>query len=739
MKKVYFLFTLLSLLCFSCEKISAQNFCDFPCNDSLDMQPAFTCEDAQASAYNGSGPGFVCDFDGYCMRVDNIPPGNNAPFCNASACILNNPVWLSFVATSDFLNLDLCPKRCTGGGYQWALYDQCDNLLNAVDCHCTPVLSSDSIVNISVNVVPGQTYFLVLDGFSGAVCGFQFRVNDGLIGTPVGDLISDTLDGPAQVCKYKSSRFVSQGFHYASKYQWTLDGANIGGDSLTVDVNTDSMVLGAHTLCLNATNDCSTGEWKQHCWQFEVTASPESEVTGIACESGVFNFRGNDYAPGNYNLFFSDDDPATCDTVIHLNIIQMDAPHYPDVYLAKCIDQNTINYEGVDYAVSDSFYLLKYESNNGCDTLRRLFVKNMEISGEITSTLDSIPCENGVDTLTLDYSLSDLDSISTSTEIFWYGNTGDTLGHNTQQLIIHQAGDYQAQLLVTVNNPDGAARIVCEHWYSIHVPGSGEPLPIPELSISRHVCPGVDIPVAINNSYPPGTDFHWSIPGGQIQVANDGKSAIIRMDSSGVYTLCVSAESNCRPGNDTCMVLIAVIAPQIISFAQDSSGSLTGTLSASVYLEGGIIPSRAKYVWTLVSGPGQANIAQPDSLTTSVIVDSAGTYIFSLSFSYDGFITCTTTKELSFIFSGNEVGNKFIKDNTVLASQINLYPNPVSKLLFIQSEIPISNYEIIGPDGKSVLSGAYKQILDVSRFSPGVYLIRFTTERGKVIKKYIKK
>jgi hypothetical protein len=211
MRKIssFFLF----LFCIiQCQTLLSQDICDLPCNDSLQYVPAYSCEDAQLSAQSGSGPGWVNDFNGLCLSTVNTPPGNNAPFCNGSACVLNNPIWFSFIAAKDYINLDVCPGACMGDtfiGLQWALYDQCNNLLDAVSCYCTPSLPGDSLFNISASVTPGATYFLVIDGFSGSECKISFRANSKLstkdvkegrrvvkpAGNPVHDFLTLTNEG----------------------------------------------------------------------------------------------------------------------------------------------------------------------------------------------------------------------------------------------------------------------------------------------------------------------------------------------------------------------------------------------------------------------------------------------------------------------------------------------------------------------------------------------------------------
>jgi hypothetical protein len=739
MKRVITFFMLWSVLLFTNQYLFAQDHCDFPCNDSMDVLPAFSCSVAANSALNGSGPGFVCNLDGYCIDNITIPPANNEPFCILNACVLNHPMWISFVPTSDSINLDLCPSRwINGGDPQLALYDQCGDLLDPVVCHCYPPLNVDSIINISSAVTPGQTYYLVIDQYGGISTRFAFRLNYGSTYRPVGDLVSDSLSAPAQLCKYKMATLSSQGFQYASKYEWTIDGNVIGGDSLTVELNTDSLSVGTHSLCLKATNQCSDGEWKSHCWDIEVNQSPTIDTTGIICEGDVYNFRGQDFPPGNYRLFYSEPGTNACDTVVFLHVNHLDTPHYPDIHIAKCPDQSTIQYQGVDYPVIDSFYLLRHESSASCDTLTRLYVKNLTLDGGITSSGDTISCLGGSDTLRLDYSLVGVDSIDTDTENFWYDTNNELIGHNTDQIVVTKPGNYKVQLRFTILNPSGADQPVCELWLLKDVFGKDSPLNAPIIEAPRFVCERDTVQVNITNSYPPGTLIHWNLPRGYLHLFNDSRSAIVSFDSAGPYDLCIFPEDTCMPGPLKCVTFLVIDAPQILSFGQDSTGSLSGILSAIID-SAGLTQNRITFSWEQVSGPGHAVIEYPDSLISAVTVDTPGLYVFTLTLDYDGLINCTTTKALSFIFTGTGAHNHKINEDNPLASLISIYPNPVSKILFIQSEIPVIEMSLIGPDGRKLMKSKFKETFDVRNYPAGVYMLQFVTEKGLIIKKYIKK
>jgi len=79
-------------------------------------------------------------------------------------------------------------------------------------------------------------------------------------------------------------------------------------------------------------------------------------------------------------------------------------------------------------------------------------------------------------------------------------------------------------------------------------------------------------------------------------------------------------------------------------------------------------------------------------------------------------------------------------DDEVLAKTLNLYPNPVTDVLSIDSEMPITNVEIFTVFGKKVkeMHSDFKS-LPMHNLSTGVYIVRIRFENGVAHKKIVKK
>jgi hypothetical protein len=75
-------------------------------------------------------------------------------------------------------------------------------------------------------------------------------------------------------------------------------------------------------------------------------------------------------------------------------------------------------------------------------------------------------------------------------------------------------------------------------------------------------------------------------------------------------------------------------------------------------------------------------------------------------------------------------------DNSILHSQVKLYPNPSSGIVYVDSEISLEEIKIFTTTGKEVLSSLNTNKLDITHLPPGMYLVELSTPEGeKLIKK----
>ena len=75
-----------------------------------------------------------------------------------------------------------------------------------------------------------------------------------------------------------------------------------------------------------------------------------------------------------------------------------------------------------------------------------------------------------------------------------------------------------------------------------------------------------------------------------------------------------------------------------------------------------------------------------------------------------------------------------------LDNSLQIFPNPATNLLYLQLDKPFSeilNVTVFDNFGKSFYSDSFKNTIDVSNFSKGIYFLKMTTKNGLVTRKFV--
>lgn len=193
--------------------------------------------------------------------------GSFAPeFCGT----IENEQWFAFVAGTAEGVLTATPSNCTNGdGIQIALYNNCAGGL--IDCDMGGTGMGNTPVSISpTNLVVGQTYYLLIDGYAGDGCDFTLTINPAELTTPppTSDSITPpSHDGPAVLCPGAVVEFSVPAVANAGYYTWSVPpGATIYGvpgpltyaapEGQTIVVQFGSS---GGNVCVEAGNSCNPG------------------------------------------------------------------------------------------------------------------------------------------------------------------------------------------------------------------------------------------------------------------------------------------------------------------------------------------------------------------------------------------------------------------------------------------------------------------------------------------------
>jgi len=115
-----------------------------------------------------------------------------------------------------------------------------------------------------------------------------------------------------------------------------------------------------------------------------------------------------------------------------------------------------------------------------------------------------------------------------------------------------------------------------------------------------------------------------------------------------------------------------------------------------------------------------------NEIAFGIDLQSDGKIILAGGFNHDVFVDR---------YNNTIVGVDELKKNI----HMNVYPNPTSNYLFIDSEQDIVNIEVIDVAGKQILQKDRENVIDVTFLPVGVYTLKITTKSMVSIQKFIKK
>lgn len=200
---------------------------------------------------------FFCQLNGYDGQTSGYTAGTAPSFCGT----VQNDQWLGFIAGAGSISIDVMPYGCQqGDGLEIALYADCA----APPIACTPGQSGggDQLRSLTASLVPGQPYFLMINGFAGDACQFSISTSPA---DAVFDLQIDSIGlikGPRVVAEQSALVYSLDSVPFATSYRWT------GPASFKINGQTPPVVL-----------DAPAGR------QVTVTFGDEGGVLGVQAEN----------------------------------------------------------------------------------------------------------------------------------------------------------------------------------------------------------------------------------------------------------------------------------------------------------------------------------------------------------------------------------------------------------------------------------------------------------------------
>lgn len=194
------------------------------------ITPLPTCSSNQPAGNTCPNATPICNFNGYCGNTDDNTytpdswPALSAAFCGS----IENNSFISFVASSDTVAFNVWVTDSRDNlGIQMFFYETTacgSGSVTGHGCYSPIVQSNIPRVITGSGLVPGQTYYLMFDGYAGDSCGYRIDPIRGV------SILNVTPSNPI-ICAGSNVTLTASG---GTNYTWTGSGLNTNSGAIVV-------------------------------------------------------------------------------------------------------------------------------------------------------------------------------------------------------------------------------------------------------------------------------------------------------------------------------------------------------------------------------------------------------------------------------------------------------------------------------------------------------------------------
>lgn len=567
-----------------------------------------------------------CDFDGY-MGINNGTPSGGNTVCGQ--IFIHNDQWFGFVAGTQSITINIATSNCqAGNGLQAAFFSNCQS--DALTCNPGSAGGGGQPLLLTYsNFVPGQTYFLMVDGWTNDVCNYEIEVLDGSVSPPA-PAAPSAPEGPTQVCPGAVVEYTIPQVEGAGYYTWTgPPGSRINGtnsNTLTLPApngNTVTITFGnlGGTVCVRVGNACFPPQ--QAC--ITVTNQPipptiKPKLTlcyqdlPFFWDEQPFNIINN---PGTYNLQSTPyDSYLGCDSIVR-QTVEIKFPIISNMGIRYICEGQCFEFNGNSYCNAGGPFSETLQSVDGCDSVVQFTIVKVPAVANIGGA-QTIDCNSPA--LTLNSNGSTTGPTVTYT---WANAAWTTIGNQSTQNV-NMTGTYH---LIVTNNFAAAG---CKDTATVVVPGNTVP---PGATASGGNITCLASSTTLQGSSPTsGVNYLWAGPG--ITPANQNQQNP-NVNQTGTYTLTVT-----NPVNGCTSTATATVTGDVTPPTASATGDTINCLQSTATINSSTNAPTPSYNW---AGPGinagNQNVANPN-------VTQPGNYTVTITNTGNG---CTSTASATVI------------------------------------------------------------------------------------------
>ncbi len=662
LKKLILLFSFVTLLI-----ISVQAQCDRPFPSDNACTAPFFCNTAQLNAY--------------CSSIKTPVIGKSYLLPHGFCGTLESPSWYRFKAQSAVLSLQFAATNCGADGVQAvmlsatncndsAAFTPVSNCINATGGQPTATVTGN-------NLIAGATYYILVDGYSGAGCNYKISVISGTIQDSNDSIPQPSnIFGPRSLCNGATTATYSvPKFTGVTDYVYTISFNGGAPSSITSPDSfytiTNLPPAGTINVCVNYKNDCTAG--LQKCIDVPIAVvSTVLSPTIYLCPGDTHTFPDGTTADNttppntdqnkNYNYAIKGKNGA-CDTTFNVNVVSYANRRANKVYFLRPGKSVTIGNNLVsanpDCTPKIGTQSLSRSSLNGCDSTVNYTIYNAKETFTLSDTNVVIACGT---TKTVSVTNSDTCAALNHIKSYAWYYQPDTLtvpiasNGNTSTFSVSQTGIYSVVIhdSVFLKLQPALGYSVFNDTLKVTVTGSGiQPTPAVPVAInglqSQNICQGSSTKFIINK-VANATSYNWSTQnGGQIAAhtagINDTSVVITWPNNVPNDVVSVSASNKCSNGG------AQTLNVTFINFANLYAGKDSTVCDTTVKLYGtaSSVAAGGKGSWAnLFTNARFATFTDPSNINTFVTVPASGVYNFIWMEQYAG---CTRSDTVAITFS----------------------------------------------------------------------------------------
>ena len=568
---------------------------------TINLSAQISCADLPPGVPPGSTN---CASSCISCNLDGVDDENSGPFvgpqilsnCAAGGTFnLENPRWFSFIANSVDLLLEIRQETCGNDeGLEAAIVENCSGGGNGLPGEFDALVCASGGNPVSLfatNLIPGNQYFLVVDGINGDICKFTIQVAFGSAQAPELGPLGDII-GPTQVCPNAVVTYTVPGSQNALSYTWTAPpGSKINGGTNVLNLPATGLASSVEvefgpvggSLCVTATNVCDTPITT--CIQIinqvlPITDLPDVELCfeelpyfwpeqpgGFISTPGTYTFTSTPYQ--SY---------LGCDSIVRQKIVARPRKFkiLPPQWLCK---DECFEIGGFEFC-DDGTYTENIPSADGCDSLVTFTIVKIPAFAAIMPP-DTLTCRDPETVLMADTTITTGNTVTYT----WLNTDGDTLSQTTSVTV-----DDEGPFFFVVSNFGGG--VFCADTAMVTVPVDQDP---PDANAGPNrilTCDEPSIQLQGSGSVGPDFTYLWlAFNGGNI--VSGANTLTPTVNAVGSYRLRVTNEHNGCTKTDNMLVTADQLPPTL-----SASGGVYTCLEPTVTLQATTGAAGPTFSWT---------------------------------------------------------------------------------------------------------------------------------------------